>query len=199
MRRMDIIRNVVVTASLWAAIGAAAEPAQKWDIDKDHTSIGFTVKHFFTPVAGTFNEVLGSFLFDPENLDGSAIDVRIPVASIDTRNAKRDKHLQSEDFFDAKRWPDMHFVSERIEKSGENRFTVFGKLTIRDVTEDVVLPFKLDIAPDPADAGQVVARVTGGLTISRTKFGVGRDEWRDTKIVGDEVGLQIDVLARRKK
>ena len=74
-----------------------------------------------------------------------------------------------------------------------------ARLTIRDVTEEVVLPFKLEIGADPADSSQLVARVTGELTISRTKFGVGRDEWRDTKIVGDEVGIQIDVLARRKK
>jgi polyisoprenoid-binding protein YceI len=74
-----------------------------------------------------------------------------------------------------------------------------ARLTIRDVTEEVVLPFKLNVAADPADPGLLVARVTGEMTISRTKFGVGRDEWRDTNIVGDEVGLRIEVLARRKK
>ena len=72
-------------------------------------------------------------------------------------------------------------------------------MTIRDVTEDVVLPFKLAIGPDPADPEPACGPRHGDLTISRTKFGVGRDEWRDTKIVGDEINLQIDVLARRKK
>ena len=82
---------------------------------------------------------------------------------------------------------------------GKGDYEAAAKLTIRDVTEEVVLPFRIDIGADPADASQLVARVTGKLTISRTKFGVGRDEWRDTKIVGDEVDLNIDVLARRKK
>jgi polyisoprenoid-binding protein YceI len=62
-----------------------------------------------------------------------------------------------------------------------------------------MLPFKLEIGPDPADTSQLVARVVGELTISRTRFGVGRDEWRDAKIVGDDVGLKIEMLARRKK
>ena len=124
----------------------------------------------------------------------------VDAASADAGNPDIDKELKQEKWFDVARFPTVRFATTAFRaKGGKGDYEAVAKLTIRDVTEEVVLPFKLEIGPDPADPGQLVARVTGELTISRTKFGIGRDEWRDTKIVGDEVGLHIDVLARRKK
>lgn len=179
--------SVVVTASY-------GDSAPKWDIDKDHTTVGFTVKHFFTPIAGDFMDVQGTLRFDPENLEGSAFDVTIPVASINTRNAKRDKHLQSGDFFDAKKWPAMRFVSESINKTGDNTYTVQGKLTIRDVTRDVEFPMEL------LGIGDVKMNLIGKTTVAslhikhqlnRNDYGVGAGSWAATAVVGDQVNVDV--------
>ena len=113
----------VMLGGVGVAIGA---PAPEWKADQDHSAIGFTVKHLFTPVQGNFTGLKGSIRFDPENLEGSHYDVTIPITGVDTRNAKRDKHLQSADFFNAKQWPEMHFVSERIEKTDDTHFVLHG-------------------------------------------------------------------------
>jgi polyisoprenoid-binding protein YceI len=132
------------------------------------------------------------------------VEVIVDAASADAGNPDIDKELRQPKWFDVARFPTVRFATTAFRvrtgiDAGKGDYEALGKLTIRDVTEDVVLPFKLEIGADAADPDQLVARVTGALTISRIKFGIGRDEWRDTKIVGDEVGIKIDVLARRRK
>ncbi|CAN5263235.1 hypothetical protein BH23BAC3_BH23BAC3_11460 [soil metagenome] len=113
----------------------------EWEIDRSHSAINFTVRHFFTPVDGTFGDYDATVLFNPEDLDGSRIDVTIPVNSVNTRNDRRDGHLQSEDFFNAEQWPNISFTSHSIESRGDNQYVAIGEMTIRDVTLDFELPF----------------------------------------------------------
>jgi polyisoprenoid-binding protein YceI len=95
--------------------------ATPWTIDTSHSAINFSIRHFFTPVDGLFDEYDAEVYFDPANLEGSSISVTIPVTSINTRNERRDGHLQSEDFFNAETWPSMQFVSsEVVAGEGEN-------------------------------------------------------------------------------
>lgn len=181
-----------------------AADAPEWTVDPAKSSIAFTGRQMGVPSKGQFKKFTATVKFDPDNLAASAVEVVVDVASADTGNPDIDKELKQPKWFDAARFPTVRFVTTAFraktkDSAGKGDYEAVARLTIRDVTEDVTMPFKLDIGPDPADPGQLLARMTGELTISRTKFGVGRDEWRDTKIVGDEVGLRIEVLARRKK
>ena len=208
---MNRMRRLVLSSAIAAALGllptldlALASDAPAWAVDAAKSSIGFTGRQMGVPSKGRFKTFTATVKFDPDNLQGSAVEVVVDAASADAGNADIDKELKQPKWFDVARFPTVRFVTTAFrakakDSAGKGEYEATAKLTIRDVTEEVVLPFKLEISPDPADAGQLVARATGELTISRTKFGVGRDEWRDTKIVGDEVGLQIEVLARRKK
>jgi polyisoprenoid-binding protein YceI len=181
----------------------AAADAPEWAVDTAKSSIGFTGRQMGVPSKGRFKNFTATIKFDPDDLAGSAVEVTVDAASADAGNSDIDKELKQPKWFDVARFPTVRFVTTAFRAkgsaTGKGDYEATARLTIRDVTEEVVLPFKLDIGPDPADPGQVVARMTGALTISRTRFGVGRDEWRDTKIVGDDVDLHIDVLARRKK
>lgn len=178
----------------------ADSAATSWKLDKSHTNIEFTIKHFFTPVTGSFNNYETDIRFDPNNLEESSIDVSIPISSIDTKNEKRDSHLNSEDFFNSEKWPNLRFVSNEIRKTGENKFVAVGNLTIRDVTKEIELPFELlGIMDHPMMENTKVAGISAFTTIKRTDFGVGVGDWAATMVVGDEVNINLDLELNSKK
>lgn len=198
------VAAAIAALILLAGLSPACADAPEWTVDPAKSSIGFTGRQMGVPSKGRFKSFTAKVRFDPGDLAGSAVEVTVDAASADAGNPDIDKELKQPKWFDVARFPTVRFMTTAFrakgqEAGGKGEYEAAAKLTIRDVTADVVLPFKLEIGPDPADPGQLVARMTGALTISRTKFGVGRDEWRDTKIVGDDVELNIDVLARRKK
>ncbi|MGW8195687.1 MAG: YceI family protein, partial [Desulforhopalus sp.] len=111
-----------------------------WEIDKEHTNFYFSVDHIYAKVHGRFTDFEGTILFDPEKLDESRISFEISVKSLDTGISKRDRHVLSEDFLDASRYPLITFTSNGISKSGENTYNVNGVLTIKGVSSELILP-----------------------------------------------------------
>ncbi|MEX0663119.1 MAG: YceI family protein [Balneolaceae bacterium] len=174
--------------------------ATAWEIDRAHSAINFTISHFFTPVDGTFTDYDATVHFDPENLEESSIDITIPVSSVNTRNQRRDGHLLSEDFFNAEKWPNIHFVSNTIESLGDNKFVAKGEMTIRDVTKEFELPFTLAGSMDhPMQENTIVAGITAQTELMRTDFGVGVGDWAATAVVGDEVDIQLNLELNTSK
>lgn len=179
---------------------ANAQNATMWKLDKSHTSVNFSINHFFSAVTGKFTSFDGNFQFDPNNLAGSKADFTISVSSVSTDDSKRDKHLQSGDFFDAKKYPNMTFKSTKIEKKSEKEFLVHGKLTIKDKTKDVILPMKITGEMEhPMMKGTIILGVVIDTTINRNDFGVGTGDWAATMVVGDEVRIHIPMELNRKK
>ncbi|NBC27504.1 MAG: polyisoprenoid-binding protein [Bacteroidetes bacterium] len=171
-----------------------ANASTEWEIDRAHSAINFSINHFFTPVNGTFDDYDATVIFDPENLEESMIDVEIPVTSINTKNERRDNHLQSEDFFNAEKWPNIEFTSNTIESRGDNQFVAIGELTIRDVTRDFELPFTLQGVMDhPMEDNKVVAGIVADANLMRTDYGVGVGDWAATAVVGDEVNIELNL------
>jgi polyisoprenoid-binding protein YceI len=165
-----------------------------WEIDSAHSAINFTIKHFFTPVDGTFEDYDATVMFNPDDLENSMIDVTIPVSSINTRNDRRDGHLQSEDFFNAERWPNISFTSNSIESRGDNQFVAIGEMTIRDVTREFELPFTLQGMMDhPMQENTTVAGIVANAQLMRTDYGVGVGDWAATAVVGDEVNITLNL------
>lgn len=180
--------------TLFSAFTTTVDYSTEWEIDKAHSAINFTINHFFTPVDGTFDDYEAAVLFNPEDLENSSIDVTIPVESINTRNDRRDGHLASEDFFNAEEWPNITFVSNTIEQTGENQFVAKGELTIRDVTSDFELPFELlGVMDNPMQEGRQVAGIVAETSLMRTDYGVGVGDWAATAVVGDEVKIQLNL------
>lgn len=190
----------LLAAVVLLPVQSFAAPAPEWTIDGAHSSVGFSVRHIFTQVTGTFDRVSGSVRFDPANLSGSKIDVTIPVDSVNTRNANRDAHLKTPDFFDAPRFPNMRFVSDTVVARGGNHYTARGRLTIRDVTLPVDLEFThLGSGDHPMQANLWIAGATAKTTISRTAFGVGSGNFAMTAVVGDEIEITLQIEATRPK
>lgn len=179
---------------------ANAQNATMWKLDKSHTSVNFSINHFFSAVTGNFKTFDGNFRFDPNNLQSSKADFTVSIKSVSTDDSKRDKHLQSSDFFDAKSFPNMIFKSTKIEKKNEKEYLVHGKLTIKDKTKDVILPMKITGEMEhPMMKGTIILGVVIDTTINRTDFGVGTGSWAATMVVGDEVRIHIPMELNRMK
>jgi len=179
--------------------GETDKMSKAWQIDSAHSDISFSITHFFTPVNGSFNSYDANILFDPNDLANSSIDVQIDVSSINTKNERRDNHLQSEDFFNAEKWPDITFKSDNIRKTGDNSFVAEGQITIKDVTRDFELPFTLlGVMDHPMQENTQVAGITAETSLNRTDYGVGVGDWAATMVVGDEVSINLNLELTHK-
>ncbi len=192
---------VVALASL--SIAAAPAP-DEWNVDVPHSGIDFSVKHFFTPVAGSFEDYEAELLYDAANPENSSVTVRIDVASVNTANERRDAHLMSEDFFEAERFPAITFRSEKVEVVSGTELVVRGPLTIKGVTREVELPVTiLGRKEIPAEMQEMLGGITEvmsfetALTLDRRDFGVGVGSWAATAVVGSDVDVRIAVEANR--
>lgn len=167
--------------------------AKDYKVDKTHSNIGFAVTHMVVAtVSGKFSDYDVSLFFDEDDLANSSVKAEINIASVNTENERRDKHLRSDDFFNAEKYPEMSFVSSTINKT-EDGYIAQGKLTIRDVTKDIALPFIVK-GPVKDKWGNTRIGVSASLTINRQDFDV---TWNDTLdsgglVVSDEVEVIID-------
>ncbi len=195
---MSAIRRCLLAglAALWLiGDGALAKP---WQVE-DGSRIGFTALQQGAPVDGGFEHFTAAIDFDPKDLGHSRVDVKIDTGSIATGHKDRDTLLRSTAFFDVERWPTAHFTSAKLIHRSEDAYEAHGKLTIRDVTRDVVLPFELTIGDAPAAPGKLIAEAKGELTISRLDYGVGKGDWASTKTVGENVVIRIEIKAERPR
>jgi polyisoprenoid-binding protein YceI len=189
-----LIATVLTVSTAFAPANNSDQLSESWNIDKAHSAINFTISHFFTPVNGTFDDYSADILFDPSDLDNSSLNVTIPIESINTRNERRDNHLKSEDFFNTAEWPNISFVSNTIEQTGDNQFVARGELTIRDVTREFDLPFELlGVMDHPMQDNTKVAGIVANAELMRTDFGVGVGDWAATAVVGDNVNIELNL------
>ena len=122
------------------APSTVADLTGTWTLDPTHTRIGFVARHaMVTKVRGSFNELDGHGFFDASNPPASSLSLTIQAASIDTRNADRDGHLRSNDFFDMANHPEVIFASTAVEKVADTTYRVTGELTIKGTTRPVTV------------------------------------------------------------
>lgn len=171
-----------------------------WTIDPGHSRFGFSARHaMITTVRGSFNEVEGEFYVDLDELSNSSATVTLRAASVDTRNAQRDEHLRSGDFFDVETFPTITFTSTNIEEIRESAYIVTGDLTIRDVTQQITVP--LELAGVMVDAfGETRAGFEGTRRIKRRDFGL---EWnmpmdKGAVLVSEKIDLEFEISAVKK-
>lgn len=184
---------------------AAAPTPEDWNVDASHTAVTFSVKHFFTPVEGRFDDYEITVRYDEENPANSSVRARIAVASVDTNNERRDEHLRSADFFEADAHPYITFESTSVRPLGEGSFVATGDLTIKGVTKQVELPVELlgiqEIPPEMQGmlgGSKRVASFEAGTTVDRRDFGVGVGDWAATLVVGGDVEIAIALEANQK-
>lgn len=189
--------TMVFALGIFTATGFAQE---KYEIDPVHSNIGFTVRHMvIAKVSGGFKEFSGTILYDEKDIAKSSVNVTIKTASINTQNERRDNHLRSEDFFNAAKDSVITFVSKKIEKRGDG-FLAIGDLTIRGVTKQVELPFKILGKIEDARGNRL--GIEAELTIDRFDYGVKWDKTVESGgglVVSKEVAINLTVEAVSRK
>ncbi|MDX1776316.1 MAG: YceI family protein [Desulfobulbales bacterium] len=174
--------------------------AGQWQLDTVHTNFYFDVKHTYATVRGQFKEFSGDVYFNPENVDNNRFDFVIKVDSVDTGVGKRDMHLRSPDFFDAVKYPLITFKSTRISRTADNKYSVAGTLTIKDVSRDVTLEFIYHGQKEnPLKPGEIVAGLDTRLTIDRLEYHVGGGKFYNMGVVAKDVDILLTLELLREK
>jgi polyisoprenoid-binding protein YceI len=166
-------------------------------IDPSHSRIGFVARHaMITKVRGGFNTFEGRAHLDFENPVNSSASITIDVASVDTRNAQRDDHLRTNDFFNAPEFPQITFVSTGVEQVDAENYKVTGDLTIKGVTKAITVDYEYTgTAKDLY--GNTRVGFEGTATLNRSDFGVNFNAALETGgvMVSEKINLEFEISA----
>jgi polyisoprenoid-binding protein YceI len=177
-----------------AAPAVALAQASTWAIDPSHSHSTFTVRHLvISNVRGEFGKTTGTLTLDEKDITRSRIEATIDASTINTRNADRDAHLRSPDFFDSAKYPTITFKSTKVERVGEGALKVTGDLTMHGVTRPVVLDVLGPTGEIKGMRGELRRAVSATTKLNRRDFGLS---WSKTveagPVVGDEVKIEIE-------
>jgi polyisoprenoid-binding protein YceI len=174
--------------------------ADTYTIDKNHSDASFKIRHFATKVRGGFNEFEGAIQADTAQPTLSSVTFKMKSGSIDTKNADRDKHLKSPDFFDADKCPDISFQSSKITSTGKDKYDVAGTLTMHCVSKPITIPVTfLGFAKDPWGNERASFEIVTKL--NRKDFGINWNKALDAggMMLSDDVDVEINLETVKKK
>ncbi len=168
---MKVFKIVILTVLIFTSVKFKA---QNWKISENYT-IAFSNKD----VSGVFKEMSGSIIFDATKLSSSKFDLKIKVESISTGNGIQNKHAKGDEWFNAEKYPNIEFISSKIEKT-DTGYKAVGKLEIHGVKKDYSIPFTFTKKGNKAT---FVAK----FSVDRTDFGVGKK--------GNDVAENLKIVA----
>ena len=201
IKRNDVLRRMLpgagVAALVLLTLASPVAAAPAWTV-LETSRLGFVATQQGQPVEGRFETFQAAIAFAEDELATSRIEVTIQTASATMGQSERDQAIRSSALLAVEEHPVATFVSDEIGTAGEG-YEARGRLTIRGVTKEVVLPFSLVIEDDPADPAAVRARAEGELTIARLDFGVGQGDFASTTTIGNEVVVRIEIDASRPR
>ena len=163
----------------------------KWILDPTHSELGFKIKHLMiTNVSGSFGNFSVEAEMQDEDFKTAEIEVLAELSSISTNNEQRDAHLRTADFFEAEKYPQLKFMSTKIEALSGEEYNLYGDLTIKDVTKPVKLKVEFGgAATDPWGNEKAGFVITG--KINRNDWGISFNSTLETGglLLGDEVRI----------
>ena len=166
-----------------------------YQIDNAHSQVQFTVRHMMiSKVRGWFEKFDGVVALDEANPANTNVEIKIDTSSIDTRDAKRDGHLRSADFFEAENYPYATFKSTNVELTGPETAKLYGNLTIKDITRPVVMEVVFN-GSAKSPWGTTSYGFNAHTAINRKEWGLNWNAALETggMLVGDEITLDIEL------
>ncbi len=161
-----------------------------WQLDKAHARLGFSITHLMiSDVEGSFKNFTASIKAPKADFSDAQVEMSADIASINTDNEGRDKHLQSPDYFDAAKFPKLTFVSKSFTKTGANTYSVTGDLTMHGVTKSVTLNVIAKTGVNPMSKKNAAGFKISG-TIKRSDFDIAAKT--PSAILGDEIELMAN-------
>ena len=192
-RTLAVAALLVTASSLFAA--------DTFVVDKVHSEATFQVRHMMSKVRGKFDDFSGKINVDRAKPSASSVEFNIKTASVDTGNADRDKHLQTPDFFDAAKNPEITFKSTSIVATKKKDvYDVTGDLTMRGVTKHVTIPVEFGgFGKDPW--GNERAGFSLTTTVNRKDYGINWNKALDAGgfLLSDDVTINVNIEAQKAK
>lgn len=192
--------SATLACGLLAIVPALAQTST-WNIDPNHTTAQFTVRHMvISNVTGSFTKVTGTVEFNEKDITQSQVSASIDVNSVDTRVAMRDADLRSDHFFDVQKYPTIDFKSKKIVNSG-GKVQMIGDLTMHGTTREITLDVD-GPSPEIIDTwGNPRRGFSATGILNRKDYGLLWNNLLQSgeAVVGDNVKLQIDVEMTKKK
>lgn len=188
------IRFVSLVTLAFGLFAPAHAETETYVIDNTHSSVGFSIRHIFSKVPGSFTKFSGTIAVNQDNMEENSVETVIDVGSINTASEKRDNHLKTPDFFDAATYGTITFKSTAWKKTGDDTYDVTGNLTIKDVTKEVVLKVtSLGFGPGMRP-GSKLSGWEASTTLKKSDFHLEGPAML-AKVLGDEVEVHINVEA----
>ena len=183
--------------------GAGVAKPEKYEIDPEHATFAMRVSHIgYYDMIGLFTEGSGSFTFDEKALSVSDIAVTVKTASFFSGHRKRDDHVRSADFLNAKEFPEMTFVGKSSERTGKRTGKINGELTLRGVSRPLTLDIIWNKSGEYPFGGGLFGKkpyvigLNARGTLNRSDFGMTYA--LANGLVGDRVELILGLEARRQ-
>ena len=198
MKKIILSGTIILAAAISAfapaaktsTLGNFASQTANWTLDKAHTNVKFSVSHLvISDVEGSFKSFDGSMESSKADFSDAKITFTAEVASISTDNDMRDNHLKSDDFFNAAKYPQIKFVSTSFVPLGNNKYTLVGNLTIRDITKPIT--FEVKYGGTVSAMGGTHAGFKASSKIDRFDYNL---KWnKATEAGGMIVGKDVDI------
>lgn len=190
------MKKILLSSLLAVSLLSTGLFAKEYTLDKAHTDIGFKIKHLqISNVKGNFKDYSAVIDFDPKSAEFKKLEATIKVASVNTENETRDNHLRQDDFFKAKKYPNMTFTMKKYEKISNEKGKMIGTLTLAGVSKDISLETEIGGFAKGKDGKEKVGfSLSGKIKRSDFKFAPNTS----TLTLGDEVKLDIEAEANEK-
>lgn len=180
---MSLLR---LATMLICSVFSAMVVATEWRVDKDRSRLEFVATYDGVDFATRFERFDARIRFDPQQLEEAFFDMVVDVTSVNSNSVDRDEGMLGYEWFNAEKFSQARFVSTGVRQTGDGTYEVTGRLTIKGITRDIVLPF----AWSRVDNG---ARLKGKTLAQRTDYKIGIGEWETDPIIGFEIEIVVDL------
>jgi polyisoprenoid-binding protein YceI len=152
------------------------------------SEIGFTMKQMGVNLDGRFRKWQANVVFQPNALDKSKADIDVDLGSIDLASTESETEAKGPLWFNTPKFPVAHFASTSIKALGGDRYEIAGKLSLKGITRDLVVP----VAVKGGAGGSRVAE--GTFSLKRLDYRIGEGEWADTDTVDNDIRVRVRMI-----
>lgn len=174
----------LTTATLIVAMGISSSANAEQKLVPAQSEISFTSKQMGVPVSGSFKKFDAQIAFDPKKPELTKVSFSVDLLSADIGNSETEKELKKPGWFDSLKMPAAIFTSSGVKSLGGGKFEFSGKLAIKGVSQNIVVPVTLAQANG-------TTRVVGNFILKRLDFKIGDGDWNDVSLVANEVIVNI--------
>jgi len=192
-----MLKRILLGVLLFTAVAAQTGSSRLYPIDVNHSTIGFSVPimNGLSKVTGKFTDFTVTLNNDEKDTTKSSVSAIIKTASISTGIAARDNHLRTADFFDAEKYPEISFQSNRIEKKGKE-FIAVGAFTMHGVSKEISIPFTIAGPTKNAAGDKENLGYAAHITLNRRDFGINWEHKTVPNFIGDNIEIELLLITK---